>query len=295
MVYHGNYKAQTVIIMKSLAFLLKFCSPCYCFCHSLLEFLRRRFILVIRARLLLALAIGIQRYFSPGLPWHGILVCFLPCYLCLPETTICSAIILPCCRAMIRHRMRSHQGRSHGGCRRSQAAQVDDQLTPPAFQAMTAPSSPSRRPLPYHAFQNYHFRFQSSLLRPIISANISIIILEEESQPPASAHTRADSSQGGLRFMDCQGVEPQRDENEQACTQNERQATDMAMGGALSPGSSPHGALASIVVQANSGNILQDSIPPGGNGEDAAVKHDDFWYGNTCPVVEEPLNQDKVM
>ena len=53
---------------------------------------------------------------------------------------------------------------------------------------------------------------------------------------------------------------------------------DMAMGGDLAPGGSPHGDSASIAIEANSGSTLQTSIPPGGNGEDAAIKNDDFWY-----------------
>lgn len=44
------------------------------------------------------------------------------------------------------------------------------------------PSSPSRKPVPNSAFQTTHFKFQSNLNRPLITAHITIILSEEENQ-----------------------------------------------------------------------------------------------------------------
>jgi len=119
--------------------------------------------------------------------------------------------------------------------------------------------------------------------------------LEEESLPLASAHTVAESSLGSLRIAGNHGIEPQQEEDGQASTQSELQAADKAKGVALSPGGSPHAASASIVVEGNSSSTPLASIPRGGSGDGDAAKDEDFWYGNECPVMEEPLEHDVVM
>jgi len=44
------------------------------------------------------------------------------------------------------------------------------------------PSNPPRKPIPNSAFQSTHFKFQSNLNRPLISAQITILMTEEENQ-----------------------------------------------------------------------------------------------------------------
>lgn len=118
--------------------------------------------------------------------------------------------------------MRIHNVRSCGGRRCSQPAQAANQSNSLAFQVMRpSSSSPPHRPYPYHAFQNYHFRFQSSLIRPIISANISIIFSEEESPPVVSAYTVAESSKGGFRIASSHGIKRQQEEDGQANTESD--------------------------------------------------------------------------
>lgn len=44
------------------------------------------------------------------------------------------------------------------------------------------PRNPPRKPIPNSAFQSTHFIFQSNLNRPLISAQITILMTEEENQ-----------------------------------------------------------------------------------------------------------------
>lgn len=44
------------------------------------------------------------------------------------------------------------------------------------------PSNPPRKPIPNSAFQSTHFKFQSNLNKPLISAQITIIMSEEDNQ-----------------------------------------------------------------------------------------------------------------
>jgi len=63
------------------------------------------------------------------------------------------------------------------------------------------PSNPSRHPIPNSAFQSTHFKFQSNLNRPLISAQITILMSEEVNQVaplscinPNSSHSSERSS-----------------------------------------------------------------------------------------------------
>ena len=119
---------------------------------------------------------------------------------------------LPLCRlTMVRHRVRSCHGGSCGGRACSQAAQPIDQpsppTSPPSSQANSPNPSPSIRPFPHIAFQSTHFKFQSSLNRPIITANITIIFFEEEAQPHAPTRTLVEHPQGIRRIAGSHGPE----------------------------------------------------------------------------------------
>lgn len=75
---------------------------------------------------------------------------------------------------MVRQSMRSGFGARHGSRRRSKASCFVD----PALHPVNIPSSPvdspplslARRPIPNSVFQTTHFKFQSNLNRPMITA-----------------------------------------------------------------------------------------------------------------------------
>jgi len=61
--------------------------------------------------------------------------------------------------------------------------------------ASASPSSDHGRPFPHISFQTTRFKFHSRLNKPILSANITIIITEEEDKPSSSVHTSPSQSQ----------------------------------------------------------------------------------------------------
>lgn len=70
------------------------------------------------------------------------------------------------------------------------------------------PRSPPRKPIPNSAFQTTHFKFQRNLNRPLISAQITILMMEEENQVaplscivPNTSHSSKRSSE-----EDSQGI-----------------------------------------------------------------------------------------
>lgn len=100
----------------------------------------------------------------------------------------------------------------------------------------------------------------------------------------------AGSSQGGFKIAGSPSLEQQQDEDGQENLQSNLQEADKDKGVALSPGGNPHGASALIAVEGNSSSTSPVSIPPGGGKDGDAAKDENFWYGNECPVVEEPLD-----
>lgn len=64
------------------------------------------------------------------------------------------------------------------------------------------PLSPVCKPTPNSAFQTTHFKFQSNLNRPLITAHITIILLEEENQISPLSCMAPDLSQSSEKSMD---------------------------------------------------------------------------------------------
>lgn len=64
------------------------------------------------------------------------------------------------------------------------------------------PSSPGRKPVPNSAFQTTHFKFQSNLNRPLITAHITIILSEEENQISPLSCIMPNPSHSSERTMD---------------------------------------------------------------------------------------------
>lgn len=97
------------------------------------------------------------------------------------------------------------RGRSDSGLHSIASHSVEPQQVPinisPSPEAMP-PLSSSRKPIPNSAFQTTHFKFQSNLNRPLITAQITIILLEEENQVSPLACIAPDPSQSSEHSMD---------------------------------------------------------------------------------------------
>lgn len=112
---------------------------------------------------------------------------------------------------MVRHRMRSRKGGDRGGSTRSQVAHNEalppPPISPPPSQASSLPPSLPNRHYPHSAFHSNHFRFQSNLNRPLITANITIILFGEEDQHRAPVLISAEQPQNIRRMEVCFGSE----------------------------------------------------------------------------------------
>lgn len=86
-----------------------------------------------------------------------------------------------------------------GSCRHdgSRGGRGRSQLAPPPLipLASVSPPSDNGNPFLHNSFQTSHFKFQSHLNKPVLSANITVIIVEEEARPSVSVHTSATQSQ----------------------------------------------------------------------------------------------------
>lgn len=67
---------------------------------------------------------------------------------------------------------------------------------------------------------------------------------------------------------------------------------DDTAGDTRPPGGNAHGATISMAIASSSSGTLQAMEPPDGRAEGGVAKEGEIWYGNACPVVEEPSDQD---
>ena len=73
---------------------------------------------------------------------------------------------------------------------------------PPPIHEVVPPLNSGRKPTPNSAFQTMHFKFQSNLNRPLITAHITIILSEEDNQVSPLACIAPDPSQSSEHSMD---------------------------------------------------------------------------------------------
>jgi hypothetical protein len=107
---------------------------------------------------------------------------------------------------MVRQGGRNRSGGRRGSGKHPTASHsVDPEQSPinlPSSHVDVPPLSPGRKPIPNSAFQTTHFKFQSNLNRPLITAHITIILSEEENQISPLSCMAPDPSQSSEHLMD---------------------------------------------------------------------------------------------
>jgi len=98
---------------------------------------------------------------------------------------------------------RSRSGERPGGSKRPSACPQPTPLLT-TINLTSSPddppsSNPTRHPIPNSAFQSTHFKFQSNLNRPLISAQITILMSEEVNQVPPISCINPNSSHSSER------------------------------------------------------------------------------------------------
>lgn len=95
---------------------------------------------------------------------------------------------------MVRSRGVSRRGSTSGT--RGRASQFAPQnIILLASAAPPSPPSAHGRELPNNSFQTTRFKFHSQLNKPVLTASITIILVEEEDKPNSSVHTTTSQSQ----------------------------------------------------------------------------------------------------
>ena len=126
--------------------------------------------------------------------------------------------------------------------------------------------------------------------KPIITANITIIFSEEEAQIQPPASIVAEHPQGGLRVVDSLGSRHTSADEDKV----ERHGDMHGQGGLPSasqpPGCMPNEVKVSVAFAGSSSGIRPELFPPDGSGVDDVERDGVFWYGNACPIVEEPMD-----
>jgi len=232
----------------------------------------------LRGKLSKALEFRIGRFSSPSQAYSVRLYRSLAQSFCPPVVVSGYSVPSPSLLIMVRQSGRNHSGGRRGSGKRSLASHsVDPEqslVNIPSSHVNVPPPSPVRKPTPNSAFQTTHFKFQSNLNRPLITAHITIILSEEENQ---------------LYPLSCMVPEP---------SQSSEQLTDGGsqenrMSDKLGQDEVP------IVIQP-----LEDNIPTAGEGIFGATNHtlanlvgekdgsEDLRIGSACEVAEKTPGED---
>jgi len=106
--------------------------------------------------------------------------------------------------------VRSGKRRRGSGLHSSSSLSVEPEQAPinfPPTHEAVPPLSSRHKPILKSAFQTTHFKFQINLNRPLITAHVSIILLEEENQISPLACIAPDPSQSSEHSMDKDSLE----------------------------------------------------------------------------------------
>lgn len=145
--------------------------------------------------------------------------------------------------------------------------------------ASAASSSDHGKPFPHNSFQTTRFKFHSRLNRLILSANITVILVEEEDRPSVFVHTSNSQSQDDsvLQGEDVRIVFDRDD------LQAEGNVPDV-----LKPPEDNTQDISALVDPANPSDGNQRlAAPLGGSDTGAGDNVDDSWMGIPCRVDKD--------
>lgn len=131
--------------------------------------------------------------------------------------------------------------------------------------------------------------------KPIITANITIIFSEEEAQIQPLASTVVEHPQGGLRVVDILGSGQTSADKDKVGRRGNMHGEGGIPSASQPPGGMPNEVKVLMAFAGSSSGICPESFPPDGSSVDDLERDGVFWYGNKCPVIEEPLDQDVPM